>query len=273
METQNPQRRFESKPGVYLIRNLINSKVYVGSAADLSRRWIVHKNDLKNGRHHNRHLQSAFNKYGLAAFDLEVLEIVDLLDGESLRRAEQFWMDKLNVCDARFGYNIVPHSQHKFLSEETRRLLSESRRGKPLSPEHRANISKGNQGKTRSIEHRAKLRAASLRNRGVIVSLEVCVTAVTQKGVRPSVSKLSSEEISRKISDALKGHPVSEETRMKISAANRGRVLTTRRALPRKQREEIRARHANGENFCALGREYGVSRVTIRNVIRNIYGD
>lgn len=240
-------RRFESKPGVYLIRNLVNSKVYVGSSADLSRRWIVHKNDLKNGRQHNRHLQSAFNKYGPDAFDFVVLEVIDLQAGAALRGAEQVWIDRLKACDRSHGYNIIPNSQHKFLSDETKALLSAVRTGKRLSDSH-----------CDAIRQALKRRYAA---------------APKPKRAREKKAPVSLAEVSRKISAALQGHPVSAETRARISAAKAGKPQLTRRALTREQREAIRAKHASGKNFCELGREYGVSRVTIRNVIRNIYGD
>lgn len=45
--------------GIYQIRNIVNGKVYIGSAVNIERRWGMHKNRLKAGQHRNIHLQRA----------------------------------------------------------------------------------------------------------------------------------------------------------------------------------------------------------------------
>lgn len=45
--------------GIYVIRNLINNKIYIGSAINLNNRWFSHRNKLNNNNHVNRHLQSS----------------------------------------------------------------------------------------------------------------------------------------------------------------------------------------------------------------------
>lgn len=52
------------KSGVYLIRNTVSGREYVGSSADIDKRWSGHKSDLRRGVHANRYLQNAWNKYG-----------------------------------------------------------------------------------------------------------------------------------------------------------------------------------------------------------------
>jgi hypothetical protein len=51
--------------GIYQIRCLANGKVYVGSAADLRRRWGRHRRALSIGKHVNGHLQAAWLKHGI----------------------------------------------------------------------------------------------------------------------------------------------------------------------------------------------------------------
>jgi group I intron endonuclease len=60
--------------GIYKILNKINGKYYVGSAKNIYDRWSDHKKDLKKSRHHNRHLQRAWDKYGKENFELVVVE-------------------------------------------------------------------------------------------------------------------------------------------------------------------------------------------------------
>ena len=64
------------KSGVYQIRNLINGKVYIGSAKEFKERGRSHLRSLQNQKHHNKHLQAAFNKDGTNNFIFEVLEVV-----------------------------------------------------------------------------------------------------------------------------------------------------------------------------------------------------
>lgn len=61
--------------GVYSILNIKNGKEYIGGAyRSFSKRWRDHKNQLRRGTHHNRHLQAAWNKYGEAWFVFDIIE-------------------------------------------------------------------------------------------------------------------------------------------------------------------------------------------------------
>lgn len=93
------------KSGVYLIRNLQNGKVYVGSATSFKIRWGNHRSDLKHGRHDNQHLQRAWVKYGEASFVFEILE--GCFTSRLIER-EQHWIDHYRSFDRSMGYNISP---------------------------------------------------------------------------------------------------------------------------------------------------------------------
>lgn len=145
-----------SCPGVYAIRNHVNEKCYVGSALNLKRRFIQHRAHLRGQRHHNQHLQRAWNKYGEAAFYFEPL----LLTGKGdLLKFEQMLLDTLD--DDRL-YNQNPTAGSRLgakVSEETRRKLRESHLGqsRPQSEEHRRKIGIANLGKVRSQEIRKQI--------------------------------------------------------------------------------------------------------------------
>jgi group I intron endonuclease len=117
------------KTGVYQIKNLVNGKVYVGSAVNINHRWVEHKSDLSRQKHHNEHLQYAWNKYGESNFNFEILEECPV---EKLIYWEQIWMDSLCACDKRLGYNISPIAGSQLgtrQSEESRRKNSLAHRG------------------------------------------------------------------------------------------------------------------------------------------------
>jgi group I intron endonuclease len=78
--------------GIYLIKNIVNNKIYIGSAKDINRRWVQHKSSLRLQTHHSKKLQNGFNKYGVDAF---VYSIVELCSEDAMMIKEQYWIDLL----------------------------------------------------------------------------------------------------------------------------------------------------------------------------------
>ena len=60
--------------GIYMIRNKINNKVYIGQTINIDNRWMQHRSRLKCQSHENKHLQSAYDLYGKDAFEYILLE-------------------------------------------------------------------------------------------------------------------------------------------------------------------------------------------------------
>jgi group I intron endonuclease len=115
--------------GIYQIKNLVNGKVYVGSAVNIAHRWHYHKSTLCLGKHDNEYLQHSWDKYEESNFCFEILEECP---AEKLILFEQKWMDSLCSHDRRFGYNICAVAGSSLgtkQSEETKRKNSLSRRG------------------------------------------------------------------------------------------------------------------------------------------------
>jgi len=142
--------------GIYAIRGPKDC-IYIGSAKCVQHRWHIHKNDLKNGRHHSKHLQRAWNKYGEAAFVFEVLEEVTEID--NLLPTEQKWLDNIFATRPRTAiYNnvrVAGNSAGYKYSEEQRRNVSEAHKGiryGPRTPETKAKISAAHKGRKHSRE-------------------------------------------------------------------------------------------------------------------------
>lgn len=69
--------------GIYGIQNKINGNTYVGKTMmNFGDRWDNHKALLRNGKHDNKHLQNAWNKYGEKYTIEEVREIRRLYEQE-----------------------------------------------------------------------------------------------------------------------------------------------------------------------------------------------
>lgn len=90
--------------GVYKITNTVNQKFYIGSTVDIQKRWNHHLVFLRRGKHHNRHLQRAFVKYGECVFTIEALERTERSRTVLMSR-EQFYLDTLQPFKKR-GYNL-----------------------------------------------------------------------------------------------------------------------------------------------------------------------
>ena len=72
--------------GIYRITCSITGKFYIGSAANMQTRWAGHRSYLSRGKHHSKHLQYAWSKYGPDVF---IFEVIEACQGEQLLRAKE----------------------------------------------------------------------------------------------------------------------------------------------------------------------------------------
>jgi|SRR5690554_6146055 len=130
--------------GIYVIKNILNGKIYVGSSVDIDKRWVRHKRELRKGQHHNKHLQSAYTKYGVENFTYDVIHECS---PENLLKMETFFVAALNSCDNTLGYNIgsigggdniTNHPDRDIIVENLTKHLTDYRDG--LSEQERKGI-------------------------------------------------------------------------------------------------------------------------------------
>lgn len=79
--------------GIYMIKNKINGKAYVGQAIDVHGRWKKHIYALSNQYHYNKHLQRSWNKYGADNFEFSIIEECNEYE---LNTKEIYWIAKNN---------------------------------------------------------------------------------------------------------------------------------------------------------------------------------
>lgn len=80
--------------GVYKIVNTITGKVYIGSSSNLEKREYAHFYYLERNNHANKHLQSAYLKYGKESFIFRVIMNCPVSD---LIKMEQETLDSYNL--------------------------------------------------------------------------------------------------------------------------------------------------------------------------------
>ena len=106
--------------GVYKIINLINGKIYIGSSKSLRNRLWEHRAKLRHNKHHNDHLQNAWNKYREDNFDYCILETCS---EEQQYDREQFYINSFHP-----EYNIAEEVILPSYSEESRKKHSETKK-------------------------------------------------------------------------------------------------------------------------------------------------
>lgn len=154
---------FKQQPGIYKITCLVSGKVYVGSSINISKRVTVHKENLKKNKHHNPHLQYAYNKHEAENFKFEAIEYCD---ESELMNNEEKWINYYECNDKNKGYNIERFDRgRKRHSEESKRRISEGNKGKvrpPVSDETRRKISEAGKGRPKSEEFKLKLSISKI---------------------------------------------------------------------------------------------------------------
>lgn len=88
--------------GIYMIRNKINDKIYIGQAINVENRLNNHRLELRNDRHVNYFLQKDFNEYKEESF---IFEKIHECDEEFLNPMEKYFIEKYNTTHN--GYNIM----------------------------------------------------------------------------------------------------------------------------------------------------------------------
>ncbi len=114
--------------GVFLIRNLVNQKVFVGSSMNLDAMFNRIRFQLYGGAHPNKPLEADWKQYGTGKFEFEVLEELFHRDdpnynySDDLETLEDLWLEKLEPYGDK-GYNEPKKSR-----EERLRMISANRK-------------------------------------------------------------------------------------------------------------------------------------------------
>jgi len=109
---------------IYLIRNLINNKLYIGQTIEKGGFDRRYRNNLV-GYTHNDHLKNSIQKYGIENFEI-VKEFDVAYSKEELDKLEDMYIKIYDTNNHKYGYNKQFGGANGKPSQETCELMSKS---------------------------------------------------------------------------------------------------------------------------------------------------
>lgn len=233
------------RSGIYCIRCNWNGKVYIGSATYLAERKGDHRRALLKGKHENKYLQRAWDKYGKDEFSYAILEYCDI---GSLVEREQYYLDSYQTTNRNMGFNIFPFARSPRgykQSEESKKKTGDAHRGMKHTEEAKRKMSESKTGLKMNLtpEERERRRTHML---GKQWSLGI---------------KISEEARQKRLGKKYAlGNVFTEEQKNRLALAH----IT----LTIQQCDQIRQDYFNKtKTIVAMAVEYGKCVQTIGNII------
>lgn len=188
---------------IYLIRNKVNGKCYIGQTKNkkgfkgrykakgkgIERVYNYYKNAKEYGRWTNNYLFNSIIKYGFNAF--EVIEEIDVAYSlEELNKLEKQYVEEYN-CIIPYGYNNKEGGRKGEYSEKSKRLMSLKARNKPkVTSKTKQKMSKSHVGIKHTPEEIDKISKA---NKGENNAMAVAVWCEEFKQVRLTLKQWAKE--------------------------------------------------------------------------------
>lgn len=97
------KEKYKNQAGIYIIRNTIDNRFYVGSSVHLYKRYKQHLDSLEKGKHHSAHLQNFVDKHGIQTLNFRLMEVCKK---EETFKREQVYLDRLQPFGKR-GFNTL----------------------------------------------------------------------------------------------------------------------------------------------------------------------
>lgn len=112
---------------IYKIENKLNQNCYIGITTNPSVRKNRHFNYLKQNKHCNSHLQSAFNKYGEENFIFEILESFESNEEDAYNKEAEYiekYNSYINGYNGNRGSKAHNGAPGRFTQEEIFQILA-----------------------------------------------------------------------------------------------------------------------------------------------------
>jgi group I intron endonuclease len=217
-------------------------RYYIGSSANIKKRFGVHRCELNGGYHHSLALQRAWDKYGSGSFEFAPVQAVkpqrDLVAfAKSLTDAEQFWFalyargpgkmpyfNSLPTAGSHLGYKHTAEAIEKMeqiarsrppMSDITRGRIGAAHRGRPQDPKHIAKRVSKIIGRKASPDELARIQVMNLGRKRTAQALENMRAGQLGRKIPPEV-------IAKRLATRA-GFTHTIESRQKMSASCMGR--------------------------------------------------
>ncbi len=198
--------------GIYKITSP-SGRVYIGQSINIERRFryykgVACKEQIK--------IYNSLLKYGV---DAHIFEVLELCETEELNNRERHYQDLYD--SVANGLNLLYVKSEHFNgghSEESKKKISESLKGRVFTDEHKYKIGLNNSRRGMSDETKEKHRLGRL---GKKASPET-----KEKQRQSKLGGKRSEETKKKMSESAKKvikKPISEKTRAKMSESQKKR--------------------------------------------------
>lgn len=186
---------------IYKLTNTVTGKSYIGKSKFIDR--VINRKYQGSGIL----IKKMINQYGWNNFKTEIIDYA--LTREELNQREIFWIERDNSLIPN-GYNMTKGGDGGIPSDEVRKKISESGKGRKFSENHKRKISESqlgelnhNYSKKASKETRSKMSKSKLGN------------TINRGRTMP-------KEVKEKISNTLSGKVFSEEHKNRISLGKMG---------------------------------------------------
>jgi len=256
--------------GIYKITNLLDGKIYVGQTINYNKRKTSHFAYLKNGKHHNKHLQNAFNVYGVDVFQIE---LICECESKELDALERHFIKELKSMEKSSGYNMMTGGQiYRQFSQEVKEKMSIARKGVKFSEQHKLRIGESQKGRMISIESINKMKESLKKiDRSGSKNPNALISDKTAKNIIIDLIKnMTVNEISNK-------HQVSKETIYnllynksypKVMPEIRENLKNRTTDNLNENIAEAITMYLNGESQNKIASELNMSRNTIRRELK-----
>lgn len=248
--------------GIYIIKNLLNEKIYVGSSVNIKKRFQEHKFDLRRNKHANFHLQKSWNLYGEENFLFIELEYCDKT---LLLEREQLWIDYYKTHkEEKDLYNICQiagNTLGRKHSEQAKEKISKNHSDVSGEKNPMFGRTSPNAGIIMSEEHRQKI-SNSLKGKK---SWNEGLTKNNNKSLKKQAENIMGEN------NPFFGKQHTEETKQKIKQSRKiSNANLTNAKLDWEKVSEIRKLKKEGYSNRKLGLLFGVSSTTIYSIVHHI---
>lgn len=252
------------RPGIYILQNLVNGKYYIGKDSYLPTRVRQHFSNISDGC---KLISYAIKKYGQDAFSVTLIDYPGFTS-KQLSSIEIRYIAEYNSCilnPNNNGYNMTYGGEGAsgyIHTNETKRKISESKKGIPRTPDVKQKVSESRKGQKLSNEHKRRVSQSLKGRKHTDETKQKMSKNNGMKGKRHTAEarkkmsensprkrnpgtftgKQHTTESKRKMSEAHKGKRLTDETRRKISENNGMKGKQHTAETRRKMSETLRRR-------------------------------